>query len=109
MTCLNCLFVSLIFLPVLSIISKILFINTREKSPAFKLEYHLSISPGSHKTTNKPRLLSRGKNPKGFVIYAAFSNGLTGQSYCMSAGMMLRSIGVIIMERIAELLKALIC
>ena len=43
-------------------------INTREKSPAFKLEYHLSISPGSHKTTNKPRLLSRGKNPKGFVI-----------------------------------------
>src|SRR3989338_1165096 len=46
-------------------------INTREKSPAFKLEYHLSISPGSHKTTNKPRLLSRGKNPKGFVINMA--------------------------------------
>ena len=45
------------------------FLNTREKSPAFKLEYHLSISPGSHKTTNKPRLLSRGKNPKGFVMY----------------------------------------
>ena len=43
-------------------------VNTREKSPAFKLEYHLLISPGSHKTPNKPRLLSRGKNPKGFVI-----------------------------------------
>jgi len=44
-------------------------VNTREKSPAFKLEYHLLISPGSHKTPNKPRLLSRGKNPKGFVIF----------------------------------------
>jgi len=43
-------------------------LNTREKSPTFKLEYNLSISPGSHKTTNKPRLKSRGKNQKGFVM-----------------------------------------
>jgi len=56
------------------------FVDTREKSPAFKLEYHLSISPGSHKTTNKPRLLSRGKNPKGFVIYQNLNSRLKGMS-----------------------------
>lgn len=36
--------------------------NTRDKSPAFKLEYILSISPGPHKTMN----------PKGFVIIKIF-------------------------------------
>ena len=55
-------------------------VNTREKSPAFKLEYHLLISPGSHETPNKPRLLSRGKNPKGFVIFKIDCE--TEKGYC---------------------------
>jgi len=45
--------------------------NAREKSPAFKLEFVLSISSGSPKAQNKPCLLRRGKR-KGFVINETF-------------------------------------
>ncbi|MDO8460768.1 MAG: hypothetical protein Q7S74_06685 [Nanoarchaeota archaeon] len=42
-------------------------LNTREKSPAFKLESAVDFSRFSP-NQDKPRLLSRGTNPKGLVI-----------------------------------------
>ncbi|MDO8459827.1 MAG: hypothetical protein Q7S74_01835 [Nanoarchaeota archaeon] len=44
-----------------------LIINTREKSPAFKLESAVDFSRFSP-NQDKPRLLSLGTNPKGLVI-----------------------------------------
>jgi len=40
--------------------------NTREKSPALKLEFVLSISPGSHKTPKQTSAFKPRLKPEGF-------------------------------------------
>ena len=49
-------------------------VNTREKSPVFKLELIITISPGSPQIQNKLHTLVWSTNPKDLVMLIGYSN-----------------------------------